>query len=411
MTVIDDAQAIASRWTTDLSLAKLIDEKLRHAQLPEGSIDVVALGKASREMAAAVRATMGDRCHRQIVVSDGTVPGEEGVLVGEHPIPGAKSLRAGQSVVTFLESANHADVTLFLMSGGASSLCVVPSPPLTLDDLGDIWQGALRVGVDITTLNKIRATSSLIAGGAVLRHVRSRHSASLVLVDNVVSGAQWVGSAMTYDYVPSSEEVEALWNAIGASATLRAKLGVAFANRTSLMSRRGGPSHQNLVVGEPAMMLNSAINEARRRGYDVVDMGARVVGDVEDVVREWGAILRSAVGRTALVGVGEVLVRVEGDGEGGRCQEFAWRMAKEISNEDRSRAVVARASDGRDFVEGVGGAWCTEATGARILELGLDWSSVARAHDTSPALRRLDQLIEGGHTGWNLCDLYVAVTD
>jgi glycerate-2-kinase len=43
--------------------------------------------------------------------------------------------------------------------------------------------------------------------------------------------------------------------------------------------------------------------------------------------------------------------------------------------------------------------------------VGLDWSSVGRAHDTYPALRALGQLIEGGHTGWNLCDLYVALVD
>jgi len=42
---------------------------------------------------------------------------------------------------------------------------VLPAPPLTLDDLNRIWLAALRAGVDITTLNQIRATTSLIAGG------------------------------------------------------------------------------------------------------------------------------------------------------------------------------------------------------------------------------------------------------
>jgi len=109
------------------------------------------------------------------------------------------------------------------------------------------------------------------------------------------------------------------------------------------------------------------------------------------------------------VGVGEVTVQVHGDGRGGRCQEFAWLMAKELGASTRPSAFVARASDGRDYIEGVGGAWTSESTLARIDDLGLDWLSIARTHDTYPALRALGQLIPGGHSGWNLCDLYVAL--
>jgi hydroxypyruvate reductase len=184
----------------------------------------------------------------------------------------------------------------------------------------------------------------------------------------------------------------------------------AFENRLGLMDARPILVHENVVVGEPAMMLRSAIEEASRREYHVIDMGARVIGDVRAVAREWGEVARNVDARTALVGVGEVTVQVEGGGQGGRCQEFAWLMAKELGG-DRPSAFVAKASDGRDNVEGVGGAWVSETTMARIGELGLDWSSVARTHDTYPALRALGQLVEGGHTGWNLCDVYVALVD
>ena len=86
-------------------------------------------------------------------------------------------------------------------------------------------------------------------------------------------------------------------------------------------------------------------------------------------------------------------------------------MAGELNDLARPSVFVARASDGRDYLEGVGGAWVSESTMARIAELGLDWSRVTQTHDTYPALRELGQLIEGGHTGWNLCDIYVAVID
>ena len=89
------------------------------------------------------------------------------------------------------------------------------------------------------------------------------------------------------------------------------------------------------------MMLPSATEEASRRGYQVIDMGARVIGDVDVVAREWGDMVRNADARTVVVGVGEVTVQVEGGGQGGRCQEFAWLMAKELSDSSRPSVFVA----------------------------------------------------------------------
>jgi glycerate 2-kinase len=413
-TLLKDVGDISRRWTVDLNLSSLIEAQLDDSSALEGSVDVIAIGKASREMAREVQTRLGQRVRRTIVVSDESVEGvasEQRVVIGEHPIPGEGSLRAGEEVRSFLGADGHADSTLFLLSGGASSLCVLPAPPLALNDLNSIWRAALQAGIDITTLNQIRATTSLIAGGAILRYVRSAHSKGLILVDNVVSGARWVASAMTYDYQPSRGEAEALWATVNIDAPLRSKLLRAFDSRSRVMGVRPDLVHENVVVGEPAMMLRSAIEEATRRGYRVIDMGARVIGDVGLVAREWGNVVRNADARTAVIGVGEVTVQVEGDGQGGRCQEFAWLMAKEFAGRARPSIFLAKASDGRDYVEGVGGAWVSETTLARIDELGLDWSRVARTHDTYPAFRSLGQLIAGGHTGWNLCDLYVALID
>jgi glycerate-2-kinase len=175
----------------------------------------------------------------------------------------------------------------------------------------------------------------------------------------------------------------------------------------------GAPSptrHVNLVLGEPAMMLGFAVLEAHHRGYQILDMGASVTGDVSDVAAQWRATIDAAPdGPVALVGVGEVTVKVSGEGEGGRSQEFAWLMAEVLAHSRRHGAFVAQASDGRDYVEDVAGAWVDGTTLAKTIARGIDWASIAESHDTYPALRSLGQLIDGEHTGWNLCDIYVAV--
>jgi glycerate 2-kinase len=379
------------------------------------TVDVVAIGKASLEMTAAVAKVLGASMGRRIAVVDGSVEAgaasAQSVFVGEHPVPGEGSLRAGRAVLDFLDQPNDADATLFLISGGASSLCVAPAPPLSLDDLVAVWKAALRSGADITTLNMTRAAGSVIAGGAVLRHVRTARSESFILVDNVVSGPAWVASGMTYDFRPTHDVVSGLWDQLGiGDAGVRSRLLEGFDARATLMERAPRTRHENAVLAEPAMMLEVAVQEAARRGYHVISMGAEISGNVDDVVAQWSrAIVASPRGPVALVGAGEVTVKVRGTGQGGRCQEFAWLMADVLANDARVGAFVAQASDGRDHVEGVGGAWVDGQTKAAALHQGLDWAGVGASHDTYPALKALGHLLEGGHTGWNLCDLYVAV--
>lgn len=399
-----------------MDLRALVERRLVDAGAVDLDVDVVAVGKASREMAGAVRAVLGRRVRRQLIVVDVARSEEDvegDVVVGEHPIPGPGSLVAGERLVEFLGEPSDAACTLFLVSGGASSLCAVPEEPLTLAELHELWMAALAAGLDITTLNRLRAATSAIAGGAVLRRVRTPRSCSLVMVDNVLSGPRWVASGLTYDYSPTRSEVEQLVSRVGRTATaLESSLLEAFERRAVAMAAPITTDHVNLVVAEPSMLLALASGEAARRGYRVVELGSAVQGDVADAVTRFSEVLRGESAtddRLCVIGVGEVTVRVLGSGTGGRCQEFAWRMADELADLGRDGVVVARASDGRDFVAGVAGAWVDERTTARAAALGLDWRALLDANDSHRGLERLQQLIGGAPTGWNLCDLYVAL--
>ena len=417
--LLGDARAISDQWLHDLDLVTLTEQRLGAAGLLDVNVavDIVAIGKASREMATAASDVLGDNLRRQLIICDeeSAARSERSseVVVGEHPIPGAQSLNAGASLLSFLDQPTRADCTLFLVSGGASSLCVVPESPVTLADLRGLWDAAMTFGLDITTLNQLRASTSAIGGGGVLRHVRTARSLSLIMVDNVISGSAWVASGLTYEYRPSDDDVSALLECVGLGATpLGGRLLEAARNRTSEVAPIG-TDHENVILAEASMMLDAAVAEARRRGYRIVDMGSQVHGDATDVSEAWASILRAQVtsnDAVAVLGVGEVTVRVHGTGSGGRCQEFAWLFAKEVAELQRDAVFLARASDGRDFVEGVGGAWVDGSTVERAHSLDVDWKEVAEANDSHSALGALGQLIEGGHTGWNLCDLYVALT-
>jgi glycerate-2-kinase len=316
-------------------------------------------------------------------------------------------------LLAFLTEPTDATCTVFLVSGGASSLCARPQPPIDLADLHEMFDAALESGVDITVLNKLRAATSSIAGGAVLRHVRTARSIALIMVDNVVSGAAWVASALTYDYEPDETEVTDLLGQIGRlDSPLAATVYESSSRRRELLQRPMTTAHENYVVAEPSIVLERAARSATQRGYRVIELGSDLRGDVHDVVGHLSRVVVDALstpGPLCVVGVGEVTVHVRGPGTGGRCQEFAWAMAEVLAALERPGVFVARATDGRDFIRGVAGAWVDATTTHKAEELGIDWFDVAERNDTFSGLLALEQLLDGSSTGWNLCDLYITL--
>ena len=413
--LLDDALSISEEWHSLLNLRELIETQLRAGNIPRESVDVVAIGKASRSMTRACREILGQRVQRVFMVVDEADPANDlgaEVLVGEHPLPGEGSAHAGERLLTFLAESTQASCTLFLISGGASSLCARPQSPVDLEVLHQLFAAALESGMDITELNRLRAATSSIAGGAVLRHVRTARSIALIMVDNVLSGATWVASALTYDYQPSEDEVTELIERSRLSTTLATNVREASVRRRTLMDRPVTTTHENIVVADPSMLLDTAVQSAREHGYRVVRIGSDVHGDVHDVVDDFTKTLRaelSTPGPFCVVGVGEVTVQVRGPGTGGRCQEFAWAMAEVLATIDRFGIFVARASDGRDFVPGVAGGWVDRDTKDNARTLGIDWSEISSQNNTFNGLSTLGQLIGGSGTGWNLCDLYFTV--
>ncbi len=414
--LLDDALALTDAWTNELDLHGLIKDQIREWGATGPRLDVIAIGKAAREMASALHDILGERVQRQLIIVDEgpafSFDSDVEFVIGEHPLPGLGSLLAGERLVEFLASS-VAEGTIFLISGGASSLCILPQSPMELDDLHELFAAVLESGANITTLNQLRAASSGIAGGAILRRVRTPKSLALIMVDNVVSGARWVASGLTFDYQPSREEVQALLEGIRrGSGHLAKTLLRSRENRSEVMDEKVATVHVNRVIADPSAVLSAVTSEATRRGYQVIELGSSLHGDVQELVnRMAGYLSLSRPGPLCIVGVGEVTLRIRGTGVGGRCQEFAWRMADVFGGSELDAVAAARATDGRDFVKGIAGGWVDTTSLRRARERGINWANVVESSDSYTALHELDQLIVGGRTGWNLCDVYLVVAD
>lgn len=409
-----DALAIANSFLDDLDATSIVGDRVFEAVGAE-IVDVVAVGKTAREMCAAVR-DVGVPIRRQIVVTDERAarrsPADPTVVVGEHPVPGRRSVDAGAALIDFLENGPDSGVTVFLVSGGASSVCCAPAPPVRLSDLVELWRGALAAGLDIGELNAVRTVTSRVSGGVVRRHVRTTRSLGFIAVDNVVSGAAGTGSGLTYDTRGDRDVVARVLDRAGLSGTESAARLLASVGPRNEELARNAPPHENVVVADPSLLLDVARARATSLGYEVVELGAALRGDVRAVADAVAGTIGAAPrGRVCVLGAGEGTVEVVAGGRGGRCQQLAIVLAPLLAAGGRDAAVVARASDGRDHLDDVGGAVVDSVTDAAAHDAGLDLRDAIARCDAYPVLASLGALLPGLVTGWNLCDLVVACID
>jgi glycerate 2-kinase len=377
----------------------------------------VALGKVAEAMFEAVAESVGPEIWAGgVVVSGVSTAGSSRTprFVGAHPLPDRSSVVAAAAVVRFLARARlqPSDLVVVCVSGGTSSMICAPVPPLTVTDLRDLTRRLLRSGADVTTINQLRRVISSLHGGGLAALIAPAAGLGLILSDNVQVGASAVGSGPTFPLATGLAEAVKVLDAARLPDPLRRRTMLAIHRRLSdpILT-----DHViNIVVGRPLDAVAAARDRARHLGYDCLVLSSTVQGEAREVAKVIGSILRHRWERGGrkfcLLAAGEVVVTVRGSGLGGRCQELAWAVARELDGRENS-AFAAVATDGQDYLDGVGGAWVTDSTLADLAAAGFDWAAALAANDTFGGLSQLGNLLPGRQTNANLCDLYVACVD
>ena len=101
------------------------------------------------------------------------------------------------------------------------------------------------------------------------------------------------------------------------------------------------------------------------------------------------------------------MVKVIGDGRGGRNQELALAVAAGIAGLDA--AVFSVGSDGTDGPTDAAGGYADRDTLAALRAKGLDPFAVLNDNDSYTALKAVGGLLFTGPTGTNVNDVAVAL--
>ncbi|HSE68583.1 MAG TPA: DUF4147 domain-containing protein, partial [Gemmatimonadales bacterium] len=142
-----------------------------HPSEPKRRVHLLALGKAAYPMAIAAVAALRERDQNLaggLLVTPEPTPSPDprlGVTVGDHPEPGPGSFRAAELLQAAVARVQPDDEVWVLLSGGATSLLAAPVPPLTPQNLTELYRLLLGSGLDITAMNRVRKRFSLWGGG------------------------------------------------------------------------------------------------------------------------------------------------------------------------------------------------------------------------------------------------------
>lgn len=367
---------------------------------------VIGIGKAAVEMTSTIESILGDRFEAGIVVAkscDEQSTLRSRVMLGSHPVPDERSLKAGAAVLEFAKSVPDDALVLCLISGGGSALMESLRSGVTLDELRETTQALLRAGASIQELNTVRACMSATKGGGLLAALGHADVVNLIISDVLGDDLSTIASGPT---VPptTSEPAEDVLRRYGVERELPSPNDSGELNvpRTA-------------IVANLSLAIDAAAETARQHGVEPLVLTRSLTGEARDVASTLAAIVAdTAGGRTGLnrpvcvIGGGETTVTVRGDGAGGRNTESALAAALRLQGVD-GVAMGFLATDGDDGETGVAGGI---VTGGTVTESNVyDARRALDESDSYTFLNGCDAAWEPGPTGTNVNDLVIAIVD
>jgi glycerate 2-kinase len=399
-------------------------------------LHLLALGKAALPMAQAAvdfLASRGQEPAGGLLVTPEPADAPHprlGVAMGDHPEPGARSLRAADELGRAVGRVRPEDSVWVLLSGGTTSLIGAPIDGIDPADLTALYRLLLGSGLDITAMNRIRKRFTRWSGGRLAVALAPAHVKNFTISDVIGDDPGAIGSGPCVPDPSTAAQVHAalteagLWQRI--PAALRDHLTAVQSGRAPETPKPDHPAFRTTlvtIVASNRLALEAACRAAADRGLDARLIDSALAGEAADAGRRIAATILSYDGtgrpgaqvggvnkNALLVWGGETTVTLTPDaGTGGRSQELALAAARELAGAARrdgwTATLLAAGTDGRDGPTDAAGAFADASTWERIRRAGRDPAEDLARHRSHAALEAGGALFRTGMTGTNVMDL------
>jgi len=362
---------------------------------------LIAIGKSAGRMAEYVS--------KKIALTQGIVVVPKGVkpklkkpnfeiINAGHPLPNQNSLKAGKKLLQFLNQTQINDFVIFLISGGGSTLAVLPHS-ISLKEKIMVNEKLIRSGANINEIACIRKHLSLIKGGRLIAGMPCK-GISFLISDVIGNDVGSISSGISY--CDKSSYNDAL--KIIKKFSLQNKLP-----KTALSVLNSGasgkipetpkkPRIKNIVILKNSMCLSAMKEKSKKLGYKTIVI-PNITADVNYVANKL-AITASNCKTDCIIFGGEPTVNVIGSGKGGRNQELVLRIYEKLKNKKNNYIITSIGTDGIDGNTRFAGA----ITSTELIHETKDY---LKNNNSSLFFKKYGGLIETGITQNNVNDIGV----
>ena len=384
---------------------------------------VVGAGKAAAPMAKTVEDLLGDRISDGVVV----VKDEHGlplerikVCEASHPVPDIRGVKGTEEILSLVEHAGERDLIICLISGGGSALLIAPVEEISLEDKQNATKLLLACGATIHEINTVRKHLSRAKGGRFAQMANPATITSLILSDVVGDDLDVIASGPTVPDSSMFKDAEqilkgyGIWDQLASSVRNHIEKGSSGQIEDTPKSDNAAfLKCSQVLVGTNLHALKAAGKAAEKLGYRPLILSSKVEGEAREVAKFYTAIAKEILESAhpmeppvCVLAGGETTVTLQGDGRGGRNQEFALASALAIEGLDNV-IVLSGGTDGTDGPTDAAGAIADGTTVARARESGLDPKDFLQRNDSYSFFQKLDDLVMTGPTRTNVMDLYM----
>lgn len=389
------------------------------------NIYVVGAGKASAAMAQTIESILGSRISAGHIITkyDHSVPLKfiETTEAG-HPVPDDNGIKGTKQIVSIVKKAEKDDLVICLISGGGSSLLADVPEGCTLEDLKKVNSLLLKSGANITEMNCIRKHLSNVKGGQLSRAASPARVVCLILSDVIGDPLDVIASGPTAPDPSTFEEAISIIRKYNIENELPEQIyrvlqeGIEKKRQETLKdSDEILRLTNNLIIGTNLLALQTAKERAESLGYESQIVTNKLEGDVSDVANYIFEVAKGVKEKMnnkkiCLLFAGEPIVKVKGNGLGGRNQHLAL-IAARLLKDSPGITFLSGGTDGTDGPTDATGAVVDSFTSENSSKLLLDMEKYIANCDSYNFFKQAGGLIITGPTQTNVMDLMVALID
>jgi glycerate 2-kinase len=405
-------------WNDTDRMLRIYDRVI-HVQ-HDSRIFVIGTGKASPTMAAACEKILGrDLTDGMIIAPPHTEvkPHHITMLVGSHPLPDEKSFTASNELLEFIEKIPEDSVVINVLSGGTSSLLCVPAEGISIAAVRKVYNLLLESGASIHEVNTVRKTLSQVKGGLLLNRLKHTTLLDLVISDVPDDDLRYIGSGPTtaqeISFTDAKEIAEKydIWRRFPESVKNHIQKNL---KKGELKVTEDFKNHQAWIVSSALTVAKKTKLLLEENGYETELIQPAWTGLIDDFEEKIIEIIHdhilNSTRKKALVFYGECTVKVTGKGLGGRNQELALRLARQLNDTGQHVAFLSAGTDGIDGPTDVAGAVVDQNTWSKATEKKLDPETFIRNNDSYHFFREAGGHIVTGPTGNNVMDIQIVLT-